>query len=136
MKKILLFLALALAFGMLSGCKKHDPMLSKKDKYVVSKYCGTSNASFYAHCFSGRRTASGERYNCHALTAAHRTLPFGTMVKVTSLCSGKSVIVRINDRGPHLRSRIIDLSYAAAKKISLVNMGVGKVKLEVVKKKR
>lgn len=79
----------------------------------------TGRASFYAQKFHGRRTASGERYSRHALTAAHRTLPFGTLVKVTNAKNGKSVIVRINDRGPHSRSRIIDLSKAAARKIGI-----------------
>ncbi len=132
MKKVILLVLLGALMFLTNGCKR-DPMLTSKNKYAVGKYCGTSNASYYSNCFCGRRTANGEKYNPHAFTAAHRTLPFGTMVKVTSLCTGKSVVVRINDRGPHVRGRIIDLSYAAAKEISLVNMGIGKVKLEVVK---
>ena len=71
-------------------------------------------------------------FNNNALTAAHLTLPFGSKVKVTCLKNGKSVIVRINDRGPHVRGRIIDLSYAAAKKIGLIKLGTAKVKLEVL----
>ncbi len=89
-------------------------------------------ASYYADSLDGNRTASGEIYNKNALTAAHRTLPFGTRVTVTYLKTGKSVEVVINDRGPHAKNRIIDLSRAAAEKIGLIDAGHGKVKLEVV----
>lgn len=89
-------------------------------------------ASYYGKKFHGRNTANGEVFNNNALTAAHLTLPFGSKVKVTCLKNGKSVIVRINDRGPHVRGRIIDLSYAAAKKIGLIKLGTTKVKLEVL----
>ncbi|HTY07708.1 MAG TPA: septal ring lytic transglycosylase RlpA family protein [Candidatus Edwardsbacteria bacterium] len=88
-------------------------------------------ASYYGKEFHGRRTASGETFDMHALTAAHRTLPFGTVVKVTNDANGKSVQVRINDRGPFVADRIIDLSYAAAKAIGLLS--VGPVRIEVVK---
>jgi len=89
-------------------------------------------ASYYADSLSGNKTASGEPYDKNAMTAAHRTLPFGTKVKVTYLKTGKSVEVVINDRGPHVKDRIIDLSGAAAKKIGLVDAGHGKVKVEVI----
>ncbi|NEO68868.1 MAG: septal ring lytic transglycosylase RlpA family protein, partial [Moorea sp. SIO3H5] len=82
-------------------------------------------ASWYGSAFHGRRTASGERFNQYALTAAHRTLRFGTRVKVTNLRNGRSVIVRINDRGPYIRGRIIDLSRGAARIIGLVRSGTG-----------
>ncbi|MFP5042957.1 septal ring lytic transglycosylase RlpA family protein [Parasediminibacterium sp. JCM 36343] len=84
----------------------------------------TGIASFYSDKFSGSGTASGETYQPSKYTAAHRTLPFGTMVKVTNKANGKSVIVRINDRGPFAAGRIIDLSKAAAKAIDMVNAGV------------
>ncbi len=90
-------------------------------------------ASYYGPKFHGRRTASGEIFNMYAYTAAHRYLPFGTIVRVTNLENGKSVIVRINDRGPFKAGRIIDLSYAAAKKIGMIKKGVVKVKIEVLK---
>ena len=90
-------------------------------------------ASFYADSLHGNKTASGEPYDKGALTAAHRSLPFGTKVKVTYLKTGKSVVVVINDRGPHVKNRIIDLSRAAARKIGLVEAGHGKVKLEILK---
>jgi rare lipoprotein A len=89
-------------------------------------------ASFYGKKFHGRRTASGEVFNNNALTAAHRTLPFGTKVKVTSVRSGLSVIVRINDRGPFIAGRIIDLSRAAAQKIGLLHRGISTVRLEIL----
>jgi len=86
-------------------------------------------ASFYG---SGTRTASGERFNPRDLTAAHRTLPFGTRVRVTNLSSGRSVTVRVNDRGPFIPGRVIDVSQAAAEELGMVGRGVTKVKLDVV----
>lgn len=76
-------------------------------------------ASYYAYPFQGRRTASGERFNTNAMTAAHRTLPFGTMVRVTNRRNGRSAVVRINDRGPFVRGRTIDLSRRAAHSIGI-----------------
>ena len=86
-------------------------------------------ASWYGRRFHGRRTASGERYDMHALTAAHRTLPFGTRVRVRSVHSGREVVVRINDRGPFHRQRIIDLSEAAFSALGLRGRGVTQVEL-------
>lgn len=87
-------------------------------------------ASFYARKLHGRRTASGERLDRMAMTAAHRSYPFGTRVRVTNLANGKSVVVRITDRGPHVASRVIDLTEAAAKAIGLWRKGVVSVRLE------
>lgn len=87
-------------------------------------------ASYYGKKFHGRKTASGEIYDMYKLTAAHRTLPFGTRVLVTNLANGKSVVVKINDRGPFIKGRIIDLSYEAARRIGIT--GLGKVKLVVL----
>ncbi len=84
-------------------------------------------ASFYADKYVGRKTSNGEKFKQNKLTAAHKTLPFGTKVKVTNLSNGQSVKVRINDRGPFIQGRIIDLSKKAAKKIDMVNAGVAKV---------
>lgn len=92
----------------------------------------TGKASWYGRDFHNKATASGLTYDMHTFTAAHRTLPMGTVVKVTDQNNGKSVMVCITDRGPYVAGRIIDLSYAAAKKIGLNNKGVSKVKLEVV----
>jgi rare lipoprotein A len=88
-------------------------------------------ASFYADSFEGRQTANGEPYRKNALTAAHRTLAFGTRVKVTDLGNGRSVWVRINDRGPFVEGRIIDLSHGAARKLRLVEKGTARVRLEI-----
>jgi rare lipoprotein A len=90
---------------------------------------GYTLASFYSH---GRQTASGEKFNPGDLTAAHRTLPFGTRVRVTSLATGRSVMVRVNDRGPYVRGRAIDVSSSAAKMLGITMQGVAKVKLDVV----
>ena len=89
-------------------------------------------ASWYGPRFHGRRTASGERYDQHALTAAHKTLPFGTMVRVRSLVTGKEVDVRVTDRGPFVRGRIIDVSRAAAEALGMMGLGVKQVSLHIV----
>jgi peptidoglycan lytic transglycosylase len=92
----------------------------------------TGQASWYGKAHQGKRTASGERFDMHALTAAHRTLPFGTIVRVTEVKSGRSVNVRINDRGPYRRDRIIDLSYEAARKLGFVSRGTARVEITVI----
>ena len=97
-------------------------------------YVAFGRASYYATKFNGRRTASGETYNSKLLTAAHQTLPFGTQIKVTNLRNMKSVVVRVNDRGPHVRGRIVDLSRAAAQLIGITRTGVARVKLEILAK--
>jgi rare lipoprotein A len=89
----------------------------------------TGLASFYS---KGKRTANGEVFDPHGLTAAHRSLPFGTRLKVTNLRTGKSVVVRVNDRGPFSRKRVLDLSLGAAKVIGLTRMGVAKVSFDIV----
>lgn len=91
-------------------------------------------ASWYGADFHGKRTSNKEIYNMYSMTAAHKTLPFGTYVKVTNLDNGRSVVVRINDRGPFVKGRIIDLSYAAAKKLGMSSEGVVPVKVKVLKK--
>lgn len=96
-------------------------------------YRDTGIASYYAHKFEGKRTANGERYRKKEFTAAHRTLPFGTLLKVTNPKNHKWVIVRVNDRGPYNRKRIIDLSYRAAKHLGLTKgKGLAKVYIEEV----
>ncbi len=100
------------------------------------KITQTGKASYYASKFNGRKTANGEIYRNGKLTAAHKTLPYGTIVKVTSLKSGKSVKVRVNDRGPFVAGRIIDLSQKAAGKIDLDKQGVGAVKISYKKPKK
>jgi len=95
-------------------------------------YNEAGKASFYAMKFQSRQTASGERFDQSANTAAHKNLPFGTKVKVTNVKNGKSVIVRINDRGPFVRGRIIDLSRSAFSSIGNISAGVIDVKVEVI----
>ena len=89
-------------------------------------------ASFYGYDFSGNKTASGERFNPEGMTAAHRTLPFGTRVRVTNPRNGRSVIVRINDRGPFIRGRVIDLSYGAARVLGIISRGIAPVRIQVL----
>jgi rare lipoprotein A len=89
-------------------------------------------ASYYADDFHGRKTANGEVFDMHALTAAHRALPFNTRVLVTNLDNGKTVVVRINDRGPFVKGRIIDLSYGAAKSVGMIGPGTARVRLNVL----
>jgi rare lipoprotein A len=92
----------------------------------------TGTASYYGKQFHGRRTASGERYNMDRLTAAHRTYSFGTTLRVTRLDNERSVVVRINDRGPFVKGRIIDLSMAAARRLDMIRSGTARVKVEVL----
>ena len=92
----------------------------------------SGTASWYGPGFHGRQTANGERYNMHALTAAHRSLPFGTKVRVTNRANGKSVVVRINDRGPYVGERVIDLSRGAAQVVSMTEARIAPVKLDVL----
>ena len=89
-------------------------------------------ASYYSSKHDQRRTASGEKFQSSNLTAAHRTLKFGTLLKVTNLKNNKSVLVTVNDRGPHINGRIVDLSIAAAQEIDMVRDGTAKVKIEVI----
>lgn len=99
------------------------------------KVSQTGKASYYADKFNGRKTASGVTFRNSKKIAAHKTLPFGTKVKVTNLANGKSTKVIIQDRGPHVAGRIIDLSKKSARKIGMVEQGVGNVKIEYKKKK-
>ena len=125
MKKILnkyLILSLLVALSS-SACAKHNRIQ-------------TGKGSWYGKKFHGRKTASGKKYNMYALTAAHKTLPFNTIVEVTNLSNNRKVIVRINDRGPYAKGRIIDLSYLAAKKLGYINKGVEKLKVRVLYKQK
>ncbi len=109
------------------------PADARRKAKAAKLYTATGEASYYADKFNGRTTASGEKFSNSKLTAAHRTLPFGTMVRVTYLKTGKSVTVRINDRGPQKKSRIIDLSRKAADQIGMTRDGVGQVRVEQIK---
>jgi rare lipoprotein A len=109
-------------FAFLAGCASHDIDPRGYDK--------TGTASYYGSRHHGKRTASGEPFNQHGLTAAHRSLPFGTRVLVTNMANQRSVVVRINDRGPHTRGRLIDLSRAAAEKIGMLRSGTARVRVQ------
>ncbi|MCF7990199.1 MAG: septal ring lytic transglycosylase RlpA family protein [Thiohalocapsa sp.] len=89
-------------------------------------------ASFYGKGFHGRKTANGERFNQNAMTAAHKTLPFGTRVRVTHVRNGRSVVVTINDRGPFIQGRTIDLSRGAAARIGMLHSGIARVRMEIL----
>ncbi|MCX7077844.1 MAG: septal ring lytic transglycosylase RlpA family protein [Pseudomonas sp.] len=119
MKRLLSACAL---LSLLAGCASHD--------IDPRGYDETGGASFYGAKHQGKRTASGEPFNQHALTAAHRQLPFGTRVKVTNLNNDKTVVVRINDRGPHVRGRLIDLSRAAAEQLGMLRNGTARVRVQ------
>jgi len=124
-------------FGLalvLNGCGSSAPV-QRRPATRPSSYEATGIASYYGGKFHGRRTASGERFDMHAMTAAHPVLPFGTQVQVRRLKTGRAVTVRINDRGPFVKGRIIDLSYAAAKQLGMLNDGLAKVHLRVVASK-
>jgi rare lipoprotein A len=96
----------------------------------ISDFKQVGRASWYGGRFVGRRTASGERYNMNAMTAAHKTLPLASYVRVTNMSNHKVVVVKINDRGPYVRGRVIDLSYAAAKMLGLAHSGTARVQIE------
>jgi rare lipoprotein A len=119
------FLMLGLGFFFLSGCRP-------KVDYFPGGGVQTGVASWYGEEFHGRRTSNREVYDMNDLTAAHNTLPFGSMVMVTNLDNGKSVVVRINDRGPFVKNRVIDLSYAAARAIDMIGTGTAPVRIEVM----
>jgi len=89
-------------------------------------------ASYYAHKFHGRTTANGETYDMYAMTCAHKTLPFNTKVRVTNRNNGRSIVLRVNDRGPFKKGRIVDVSYGAAKKLGMIKKGIVPVKVEVL----
>ncbi len=108
------------------------PAMATPSAAPASADASEGKVAYYGRKFAGRKTASGQRFNPNALTMAHKTLPFGTMVKVTNLSNDKSVVVRVNDRGPTQADRIGDLSYAAARKIRMLKSGVVNAKIEVV----
>ena len=108
--------------------RKHTPFASHKDA-AETQTASHGVASFYTE---GTQTANGEKFDTHQLTAAHPTLPFGTRLRVTNVTTGRSVTVRVNDRGPFVPGRVVDVSYAAAETLGMVGGGVAKVKLDVV----
>ena len=141
-KFVLIFLMI------LSGCSnspryRTGPVKTSGKKSIITPSLKTkSNAehrkvmkgvsSFYAEDFHGKLTANGEVYDMYGLTAAHKTLPLNTIVRVTNLVNNKSLILRINDRGPYIKGRILDCSYGAAKKLDFIVQGTTDVKIEVI----
>lgn len=152
-RKFLVLLLLAVA-AWTAGCAARPPVVpaephiaeqSPAPKQVekitppaeppaASEWTETGYAVWYGEALQGHRTASGEVFDYHKLTAAHRTLPFGSYVEVTRLDNGRSVIVKINDRGPFAENRIIDLSKEAASRIGMVRDGVAEVRLRLVRR--
>lgn len=118
-------LLLSLAALLLTGC-------ASQGQIDPHGYRAEGQASWYGDRHHGKRTASGERFDQHALTAAHRQLPFGTRVRVTHLGNGRQVTVRINDRGPFGKGRIIDLSRRAAEQLDMLRQGIAPVRIEAL----
>lgn len=115
------------------GCKFDTTKNNVLDVIKSTIIYLNTKCSYYAHFFHGRKTASGSRYNMHDLTCAHKTLPFGTLLRVTNLLNNMSVIVMVTDRGPYIAGRMIDISYGAAKKINMTKKGIANCKVEVIK---
>ena len=123
MKKIVTFLTLLVTLLFTTNVMA---------KTKVNQHSTRGEASYYAGFHHGKKTASGERFNMHSLTAAHRTLPLGSKIKVTNLNNGKEVVVRVNDRGPYARGRVLDVSLGAAKKLDMIKTGTGKVSIQIL----
>ena len=118
---------LALAVGLFLGLR---PVQALADS--IEPHAKVVHASYYGHEFAWRLTASGERYNPDKMSAAHRTLPLGTKLRVTNLHNGRTVLVTINDRGPYVKPRELDLSLGAARKLGMLRRGVARVRIERV----
>ncbi|MEX3070707.1 septal ring lytic transglycosylase RlpA family protein [Vibrio alginolyticus] len=131
MKRLnLIFIAFIL--NLLAGCSSTLAVdLDQTNGYSKSHEL-IGKASWYSNKFHGKRTASGERYNKSAYTAAHKSLPFGTIVRVTNTANSKTVDVKINDRGPFVKGRVIDLSQKAFEQIGNIKEGVAPVKIEII----
>lgn len=125
-----------IAFSLLAACShvvsssrdsgSAGPVKLGKPEQVLQ-----GRASWYGHPFHGRKTANGETYDMYSMTAAHKSLPFGSLLKVTNLDNQRELIVRVNDRGPYIAGRIVDLSFAAAKELGMIHRGVSPVRVEV-----
>ena len=129
-------LAVVVFFSTAWNASADSTNIQRKAETQPSSVFQQSIASYYAHWHQGRATANGESFDMNQLTAAHRSLPFGTRVKVTRLDNKRSVTVRINDRGPYVRGRAIDLSLAAARKLDIVESGLTRVRIEIITPQR
>jgi len=125
-----LLLAVVALFG--SGCASAPRAQPFAGPSVTQSGPMVGVASYYGKQYHGRKTASGERFNMHELTAAHRTLPFGTNLRVTNLANDRSVVVRVNDRGPFKRDRILDVSLEAARQLQMIAAGTARVRIEAL----
>jgi rare lipoprotein A len=132
MRRIFLFVAAVLFAAACIHAPEAERAAPASPGTAAHVYQAVGFASWYGPGFAGRKTASGERFDPHEMTCAHRTLPFGTRLKVTDLASGASVIVRVNDRGPYARRRVIDLSQEAARRLGMLDRGTVRVRLEAV----
>ena len=138
----ILLITFSIAAALL-GCDPNPIYLADKDSQdkrqkkvaIPNNVYQLGMCSYYGKKFHGRTTANGEKFDMYALTAAHKELPFGTVIKVTNLQNGMSITVRVNDRGPFVKGRILDLSYAAAQKIGMIRTGVAKVAIVIVEQK-
>ena len=131
---LLLFTALVIGAGVQTKTiNRSELSLLSKSKPNDVLYSTEGIASYYANAFDGRTTSNGEVFDMEGLTAAHQSFPFNTIARVTDLMSGRSVKVRINDRGPYWENRIIDLSRGAADEIRILDRGIALVKIDVIK---
>jgi rare lipoprotein A len=128
MRRPIVVIALLAALAAASGCAATRPTVSSPSAFVQEGW-----ASYYGTAHHGRRTASGERFDEHQLTAAHRSLPFGTLVRVTNLGNGREVVVTINDRGPFRKHRVIDVSSRAARDLGFLRQGTVRVRIEAIR---
>lgn len=137
-RKVLARMTMLAALALAGGCGHHAPPAAKPapihsaSSGSRSKSTQEGVASFYGKGFAGRPTASGETFDPSEMTCAHRTLPFGTWLRVTNLGNGKSVDVRVNDRGPFTGRRVLDLSEGAARHLDMIASGTAKVRIEVI----
>ena len=131
-KKTLTLLSFSLLFGISTNTFANSNKESDNKSNIKNSSVKIGKASWYGPGFHGRKTANGERFNMNSLTAAHKSLPFGTKLKVTCTTTGKSVIVRVNDRGPFKPGRSLDLSKGAAQQLGMVSRGITKVKYEIL----
>ncbi|MFC5080639.1 RlpA-like protein precursor [Vibrio thalassae] len=130
--KTLSLVLTTLLITLLGGCASTAAIDSQKTQNYSKAHQLVGQASWYGNQYHGKRTASGERYNMRAYTAAHKTLPFGTIVRVTNTANGKTVDVKINDRGPFVKGRVIDLSRQSFEQIASISKGIAPVKIDII----
>ena len=128
--KTLRLLFVAILAVSIASCA--TPKIPTTSSYKKSEATFTGIASWYGRKFNGRRTASGARFNMHKMTAAHRNLPFGTVLEITNLKNEKKVLVTVTDRGPFVKNRVLDVSYEAAKRLDFVRTGIAHIRARVV----